>query len=94
MINIFSSPSNLTFLINNHSDGIDLYLYPSHVAHDNGGMANGVGSSGELYIAGTSPNLPISPYIQAHVISHEKGHGLMLMAYSSWYTIRRRTITM
>ena len=64
------------FSTNNHTDGIDVYLYPK-TNLGAGGQANGVGSSSEFFVSGTwsgtGPFLALS-----HIISHEMGHVLFL----------------
>lgn len=76
----FAGPGNNStgiFNVNNHYDGIDIYLFPS-VSNSNGGRANGVGSSSEFWVAGNWAGVPVS---QTSIISHEMGHVLFL-----WHT--------
>lgn len=65
------------FSINNHSDGIDIYLY-SDYSGKNFGQASGVGTSGELLLSGIIDNQSLTT---SHAISHEMGHVLFL-----WHT--------
>ncbi|MFN8775533.1 MAG: hypothetical protein ACK5XV_02090 [Flavobacteriales bacterium] len=67
------------FSINNHSDGIDIYLY--HDQASPGGMANGIGNSSEFYVSGSFWDPPYDGLVTSHVISHEMGHVLFL-----WHT--------
>jgi hypothetical protein len=75
----FNSPSPSIFNVNNHSDGIDIYLFDDNAP--SGGLANGVGISSEYYVSGSYWNYPNGSLITSHVISHEMGHVL-----SSWHT--------
>lgn len=75
----YNSPGTNIYNVNNHTDGIDIYLY-----HDDapaGGRANGVGESSEFYLSGSFWKAPYSPLVTSHVISHEMGHVLFL-----WHT--------
>ena len=65
------------FLLNNHIDGIDIYLFPDS-NNDPKGLANGVGVSSELYVSGTYWRSPHPSLITSHVVSHEMGHVLNL----------------
>tara|TARA_B110001452_G_scaffold224243_1_gene197719 strand:- start:558 stop:1973 length:1416 start_codon:yes stop_codon:yes gene_type:complete len=67
------------FSVNNHQDGIDIYLYDDSVGGS--GLANGVGESSEFYITGSYWKAPYNSFIKSHVISHEMGHVLYL-----WHT--------
>lgn len=76
----YAGPANNTggiFSVNNHYDGIDIYLFPD-VANKTGGRANGVGESSEFWVAGTWDGIPVA---RSHIISHEMGHVLNL-----WHT--------
>jgi len=76
----FDGPKNNPngiFSVNNHADGIDIYLFPA-IANSIGGLANGVGESSEFWVAGTWDGIPVA---QSHIISHEMGHVLFL-----WHT--------
>ena len=64
------------FSINNHLDGIDIYLYDNTVGGS--GKANGVGNSSELFVTGQFWEPPYQPLATSHVISHEMGHVLFL----------------
>ncbi len=75
----FNSPSPTIFNINNHNDGIDIYLFDDNAPA--GGLANGVGMSSEFYVSGSFWNYPYGSLITSHVISHEMGHVL-----STWHT--------
>lgn len=67
------------FSVDNHYDGIDIYMFPE-TANSPGGRANGVGSSSEFWVSGTWPNTNIK-VAQSHIFSHEMGHVLNL-----WHT--------
>lgn len=67
------------FSVNNHGDGIDIYLF--HDQGSSGGQANGVGSSSEFYVSGSYWDFPYDGLVTSHVISHEMGHVLFL-----WHT--------
>jgi hypothetical protein len=75
----YSTPSTAIFNVNNHDDGIDIYLYDD--SSSSGGRANGVGESSEFWVSGTYWNPPNNPLTTSHVISHEMGHVLYL-----WHT--------
>lgn len=75
----FSTPSTAIFNINNHQDGIDIYLFDDSAAA--GGRANGVGESSEFWVSGSYWKAPYSSLTKSHVISHEMGHVLFL-----WHT--------
>ena len=49
----FQGPNTGIYNVNNHYDGIDIYLFPSSTSA--GGRANGVGGSSEFYVGGTWP---------------------------------------
>jgi hypothetical protein len=72
----YLSPSEGIFSVNNHQDGIDIYIYPTNVADSlSGGFANGFGNGTELYVAGQSGSFSLAA---THIISHEMGHILNL----------------
>lgn len=77
----FAGPANNPtgiFNVNNHSNGIDIYLFPDS-ANSPGGLANGVGSSSEFWVSGTwTGGIPVA---RSSIISHEMGHVLNL-----WHT--------
>ena len=75
--NIITPPT--IFTINNHQDGIDIYLFDDSVNY--GGLANGVGGSSEFYVSGSFWESPYQSLITSHVISHEMGHVIFL-----WHT--------
>jgi hypothetical protein len=75
----YNSPGVNIYNVNNHTDGIDIYLYDDDAPA--GGRANGVGESSEFYLSGSFWNSPYSPLVTSHVISHEMGHILFL-----WHT--------
>lgn len=77
--NFYSTPSSAIFNVNNHSDGIDIYLFDD--SSNAGGRANGVGNSSEFYVSGSFWKAPNNPLTRSHVISHEMGHVLFL-----WHT--------
>lgn len=69
----YANPGSYIYSVNNHSDGIDIYLFPS--TSRMGGFANGIGESSEFYVSGSynGQNLATS-----HIVSHEMGHVLSL----------------
>jgi|GEM_PF-3022452 len=76
----YAGPANNSrgiFSVNNHNDGIDIYLFPDN-ANKTGGRANGVGESSEFWVSGIWDGIPVS---RSHIISHEMGHVLNL-----WHT--------
>lgn len=75
----YSQVSTAIYDVNNHYDGIDIYLYDD--AEGGSGRANGVGSSSEFYITGSYWDPPYESLVKSHVISHEMGHVLFL-----WHT--------
>lgn len=70
---IYLSPSNDIFSINNHQNGIDVYIYPLNSTTE--GLSNGFGNGTELYVSGYYNG---SSLAATHVISHEMGHILNL----------------
>lgn len=72
----YSSPTTAIYSVNNHSDGIDIYLFDDESAE--GGRANGVGESSEFWISGSFWEEPFGSLVKSHVISHEMGHVLFL----------------
>ncbi|MBE6254560.1 MAG: hypothetical protein E7105_03470 [Prevotella sp.] len=77
----YYTPSSSIFNYNNHTDGIDIYLYPDDISGSGNGLANGVGVSSEFYVAGKYWISPYPSLITSHVVSHEMGHVLYL-----WHT--------
>lgn len=75
----YGTPTTAIFGVNNHQDGIDIYLYDD--SSSAGGRANGVGESSEFWVSGSFWNTPFNPLTTSHVISHEMGHVLFL-----WHT--------
>lgn len=73
---LFNTLSSSIFSINNHQDGIDIYLYGDNTSGE--GLANGVGNSAELYVSGKYWDYPYQTLANTHVISHEMGHVLFL----------------
>ena len=69
-----STPSESIYNINNHNDGIDIYLFRSDYNKPHG-LANGIGTGTELYLIGSDNT---SHLCTTHVISHEMGHILNL----------------
>jgi len=70
---------NPIFNINNHFDGIDIYIFSRNGSPF--GLANGVGESSELLVSGRFWEYPQIPLLLSHAISHEMGHVLFL-----WHT--------
>lgn len=66
------------YQVNNHNDGIDIYLFPE-TAGGGSGRANGVGESSEFWVAGTRSGY--GPAAKSTLIAHEMGHVLNL-----WHT--------
>ena len=77
--NYYSSPTTAIFSVNNHQDGIDIYLFDD--SSSAGGRANGVGESSEFWVSGSYWKSPNNSLTKSHVISHEMGHVLYL-----WHT--------
>lgn len=67
---LYRNANKSIFDINNHSDGIDIYLF-DRKNNINAGLANGIGEETSFFISGQ--NLAISS-----VMSHEMGHVLFL----------------
>ncbi len=76
----FGGPTLAIFNVNNHSDGIDIYMFDDEISTP-GGAANGVGESSEFWISGEYWDPPYGSLVKSHVISHEMGHVLFL-----WHT--------
>lgn len=70
---------NGIYSVDNHSDGLDMYIFPN-ISNSNGGKANGVGGSSEFWVAGTYAGNSMAT---THVTSHEMGHCINL-----WHTHR------
>lgn len=71
------------FSVNNHNNGIDIYLYPFNIVYNNQsfiGLSHGFGSGTELFLAGNFENYAGYNQLLAtsSVISHEMGHVLNL----------------
>ncbi len=75
----YNFPAISIYNVNNHTDGIDIYLFDDQ--SDAGGRANGVGESSEFWISGSYWDEPYGSLVKSHVISHEMGHVLFL-----WHT--------
>ena len=75
----YRSPTPAIFSVNNHQDGIDIYLFDDSLRA--GGRANGVGESSEFWVSGSYWKPPNNSLTKSHVISHEMGHVLYL-----WHT--------
>lgn len=75
----YSNPTTTIYTVNNHTDGIDIYLFDDSSAA--GGRANGVGESSEFWVSGTYWDTPATSLVKSSVISHEMGHVLFL-----WHT--------
>jgi Secretion system C-terminal sorting domain/Pregnancy-associated plasma protein-A len=67
------------FSVNNHPDGIDIYLFPDRPfpLNEGGGLASDFCSK-EFYVAGNFWLPPYTSIVRSHVISHEMGHCLGL----------------
>jgi len=72
----YNYPGTNIYSVNNHTDGIDIYLYGDDVCE--GGMANGIANSTEYYIGGYISSFPSLFLSGTHVVSHEMGHVLGL----------------
>ena len=59
--------------MNNHQNGIDVYIYPLNSTTE--GLSNGFGNGTELYVSGNDNGASLAA---THVISHEMGHILNL----------------
>ncbi|WP_106790639.1 zinc-dependent metalloprotease [Aquimarina sp. Aq78] len=75
----YSSPTTAIYSVNNHTDGIDVYIFDD--ASSAGGRANGVGESSEFWVSGSYWKAPFGSLVRSSVISHEMGHVLFL-----WHT--------
>ncbi|MCK0123990.1 zinc-dependent metalloprotease [Gelidibacter sp. F2691] len=75
----YGTPSTAIFNVNNHQDGIDIYLFDD--SSSSGGRANGVGDSSEFWVSGSYWKSPYNSLTKSNVISHEMGHVLYL-----WHT--------
>lgn len=82
----YSNPGNYIFSVNNHMDGIDIYLYGDD---SGGGIGGGIGAGSSSTDGPYGPNLWVSgyfldnvaliyPLVRSHIISHEMGHVLNL----------------
>ncbi len=72
----YYAPGSNIFTVNNHIDGIDIYLYADEIGGS--GLANGVGWSSEFYVTGSWAGRSLTT---SRVMSHEMGHVLFL-----WHT--------
>jgi len=72
----YDSPTTAIYSVNNHSDGIDIYLFDD--SSQPGGRANGVGNSSEFWVSGSYTKSPYGSLVKSHVISHEMGHVFFL----------------
>lgn len=75
----YNNPTTAIYNVNNHQDGIDIYLFDD--SSSAGGRANGVGQSSEFWVSGSYWKAPFGSLVNSHVISHEMGHVLFL-----WHT--------
>ena len=75
-------PERPVFNINNHEDGIDIYLFDKSVIETLGGSANGVGESSELAIFDAD--------VSTAPLAHEMGHVLNLY-HTHWLFFCRET---
>lgn len=71
-------PNTNIFNVNNHVNGIDIYLFPSSTNCSFSGKANGVGMNSEYLVVG---NISGTPACVTSTVSHEMGHVLNL-----WHT--------
>ncbi|TXD80997.1 hypothetical protein ESY86_19560 [Subsaximicrobium wynnwilliamsii] len=83
---LYNSPGATIYSVNNHQDGIDIYLFSNDLSPGAGG-ANGIGGSSEMYVHGTFGQPPFQSLITSHIVSHEMGHVLFL-----WHTFRGTNI--
>lgn len=75
----YNSPNSNIFNVNRHTDGVDIYLFSN--SSTAGGLANGVGTSAQLFVSGSYWNSPYGSLITSRVISHELGH-----VFGLWHT--------
>ncbi|MCB0466373.1 MAG: zinc-dependent metalloprotease [Aequorivita sp.] len=80
----YNNPSGAIFNVNNHTDGIDIYLYDDFIpllGFTGGGQANEQKTA--LFVTGyfVDNNSVALPLVKSHVLSHEVGHILFL-----WHT--------
>ena len=73
-----NSPDTCIFSVNNHTNGIDIYLFPPSPNYQFSGKAHGVGMNSEYLVVGNYNNIPTC---MTSTISHEMGHVLNL-----WHT--------
>lgn len=75
-----NSPDTCIFSVNNHTNGIDIYLYPAFPNYNPqiSGKAHGVGMNSEYLVVGNYNGIPTCT---TSTISHEMGHVLNL-----WHT--------
>ena len=66
-----ATPSSGLYSINNHLDGIDIYLCPKNSVSK--GHSAGFGQGTEMFVSGCDDDLDV-PLCTTHVISHEMGH--------------------
>ena len=74
--NYYSAPKTAIYNVNNHQDGLDIYLFDD--SSSSGGRASGVGQSSEFWVSGSYWKSPYNSLTKSHVISHEMGHVLYL----------------
>lgn len=84
-------PSINIFSINNHNDGIDIYLYGDNV--EGGGYTKEIGNSCGFYISGYMNMFPSLFLASSHVISHEMGHVLGLFHTHHGTSLNERDYT-
>ena len=82
--------SHRLFNEDNHQDGIDIYLFDKQNSY-NGGRANGIGESTEMFVSGHFWHPPYTSLTKTSVVSHEMEHVLALFHTHHRTDRRKRT---
>ncbi len=68
----YNNPGNNIFSVNNHSNGVDIYLYGDNV--NIGGHTYNYASNTGFYIGGNLLSWPSIYLSETHMVSHQMGH--------------------